>query len=645
MNYLNDKRISRESYFIDHGDGTVTDTRSGLIWMRCGEGQIWDDGSCKGDLKIFFFTDALAIQRNFSGHDNWRLPSIDELKSLTVTQLIHDPAFPFQSERYFWTSSRHDNGELIIFSPRINRAESINAVGISRRPVQLVRNNLEFFVLDIEKSGTGSGTITRSVKADSYAYGSKVTLTAHVEKGSVFKGWHGDVIEQGITCTIVMDSFKTIRAEFTKIKLFNLEFTKEGTGDGLVICKPQSSVGGETPKSTYFEGSVVSLVARPSEGSRFKCWHGDAAGSSHICTITVNSPKMVIAEFERLESFTLNIQTCGNGKGTISCSPEELSYLSGTIVTLTALPSANCLFNGWQRNATSAGMNNKFDIVINSNSSVTAEFIKLDVVDLVVDIRFDALTDTNFCEPAFNFYLSVVNNSEKQLVVEIPLASYLTRGGEEIEQSNFISELLPVNKKLVIHAGTFRKLGLVFYKSRLPKIIMGDHLHVTIFQAKLARRLIFIFRCTDKKPYKFILIKSMAEDTLALDENGETSLEKLEILQRLTLLEDGMRDILRKLDTLQIPSTPIINARIQLATTQTLSDVLTWLATQDRVSLAALRRQLLPLDLLPSAIMDQLNEQALDLTGELALEEIDDEVVVSKEILDEVLANWNMDPS
>ena len=71
--------------------------------------------------------------------------------------------------------------------------------------------------------------------------------------------------------------------------------------------------------------------------------------------------------------------------------------------------------------------------------------------------------------------------------------------------------------------------------------------------------------------------------------------------------------------------------------------VVNWLAAQDRVLVTALRAQLLPLDLLPNSVIDELNEMALDLTGAMALEEVGDEIVVSREILDEVLLkrDWN----
>lgn len=62
---------------------------------------------------------------------------------------------------------------------------------------------------------------------------------------------------------------------------------------------------------------------------------------------------------------------------------------------------------------------------------------------------------------------------------------------------------------------------------------------------------------------------------------------------------------------------------------------------QDRLPIVALRAHLLSLDLLPSAVIDDLNELAMDLTGELALAEVGDAIVVTRDILKAVLSDQN----
>jgi hypothetical protein len=73
-----------EGRFVDNGDGTVTDTCTGLMWQKDtadvnGDGQVLDDGSDHAN-----WCDALAYCENlsFAGHVDWRLPNVRELQSI-----------------------------------------------------------------------------------------------------------------------------------------------------------------------------------------------------------------------------------------------------------------------------------------------------------------------------------------------------------------------------------------------------------------------------------------------------------------------------------------------------------------------------------------------------------------------------------
>lgn len=70
--------------FSDHGDGTVTDNKTKLMWSkdasRCGNGMLPEAKRCCAELSL-------------AGHTDWLLPSITELKSL-VDQSQSNPALP-----------------------------------------------------------------------------------------------------------------------------------------------------------------------------------------------------------------------------------------------------------------------------------------------------------------------------------------------------------------------------------------------------------------------------------------------------------------------------------------------------------------------------------------------------------------------
>lgn len=63
--------------------GLVKDTETKLMWMRCSLGQTWDGSTCTG--KALEYTWAETMKQNgfnYAGYSNWRVPKIEELKTL-----------------------------------------------------------------------------------------------------------------------------------------------------------------------------------------------------------------------------------------------------------------------------------------------------------------------------------------------------------------------------------------------------------------------------------------------------------------------------------------------------------------------------------------------------------------------------------
>ncbi|HZR81812.1 MAG TPA: DUF1566 domain-containing protein [Candidatus Binatia bacterium] len=68
--------------FVDNGDGTISDLRTGLMWEK-----LSDDGTIHDKDKDFFWPNHLAKatqlnQQGFAGYTDWRIPNVNELQTL-----------------------------------------------------------------------------------------------------------------------------------------------------------------------------------------------------------------------------------------------------------------------------------------------------------------------------------------------------------------------------------------------------------------------------------------------------------------------------------------------------------------------------------------------------------------------------------
>ena len=100
--------------FIARDDGTALDTKTGLTWCRYLVGQQWLNGDAFGAAERMNWDEAMRAATSFNtkvfaGFINWRLPSIDELKNLTIEKdcqpSINETVFPNKVENCFWSST------------------------------------------------------------------------------------------------------------------------------------------------------------------------------------------------------------------------------------------------------------------------------------------------------------------------------------------------------------------------------------------------------------------------------------------------------------------------------------------------------------------------------------------------------------
>ncbi len=105
------------SQFKVNDNGTVTDTKSSRVWLRCGLGMSWNGSNCEGKTLTYDWNAAVEAvnelnAKKVAGRSNWRLPKLAELQSIVEKQCfkpaINLDVFPFTPEAGFWSSTESD---------------------------------------------------------------------------------------------------------------------------------------------------------------------------------------------------------------------------------------------------------------------------------------------------------------------------------------------------------------------------------------------------------------------------------------------------------------------------------------------------------------------------------------------------------
>ena len=191
--------------------------------------------------------------------------------------------------------------------------------------------------LTVMKSGAGTGSVTSSpagincgatcVTAQyQFPRNSTVTLTATASSGSTFSGWGGACSGSAATCTVAMDSAKSVTAIFAA-RTYTLTVSKTGTGTGTVTGSSGINCG-STCSYAYPAGTAVTLSAAAAAGSTFAGWKGACTGTG-TCSLAMDGAKAVEAQF--------------NASCTYAISPtsKAFTYSAGSI-TVSITSQAGC---------------------------------------------------------------------------------------------------------------------------------------------------------------------------------------------------------------------------------------------------------------------------------------------------------------
>jgi uncharacterized repeat protein (TIGR02543 family) len=219
---------------------------------------------------------------------------------------------------------------------------------------------------------SGGGTVARTPDLEWYDSGATVELSATANAGYTFTGWSGNLTGSVTPASITMNGPKSVTAEFKH---------------AVVVTSPYGSPSPPVGTIYYDHGSSVTLscgttpFAGP-QGVQYVCtgWTGGTGDISPATgtgtsfgpfSITQNSTITWTWKTQYYLTTSVTPTFPANG-GTITRSPDQVWYDSGSVVQLTANPASGFAFGNWSGDL--SGTENPKDIVMDGPKSVVANF-------------------------------------------------------------------------------------------------------------------------------------------------------------------------------------------------------------------------------------------------------------------------------
>ena len=326
--------------FTDNGDGTITDTSTGLVWDKCSRGQVWDNttppGTCTGTASTHDWAAALAQataanSASHRGHADWRLPNRTELESLVKIEsfapAIDGTFFPGTAPLGYWTSTTHAPSPagawLVYFG---NGGTSANGKTYTF-PVRPVRSGQWFGAFDAPApvvNGACGGDHGVAVLAAPSASLCSAGVTGSVTSAAAAFTWSCAGTGGGST------------AACSAPRQYNVTPTA-GAGGSISPGSAQAVTYNASTSFTVTPGSGYGISTVSGCG-------GSLAGSTYT-TGAVTTNCTVSASFSLLPPSTYPIHIAASAGGSVVCSPNPVPH--GSNATCTATASSGYRFTGW----------------------------------------------------------------------------------------------------------------------------------------------------------------------------------------------------------------------------------------------------------------------------------------------------------
>jgi hypothetical protein len=159
-------------------------------------------------------------------------------------------------------------------------------------PMDGDRNAWAVFGTTLQTDAIGNGSVAQVPQAAVYPYGTTVRLAAVAQSGNGFVSWSNAVAGTRNPETLVVTNPRPlVAANFGPLNPGQVALTVVPFGGGQVAVSPNANL--------YSRGDVVALTAVADPGQEFSRWDGDAGGTEDPLSLTLDSSKVVLADFSR----------------------------------------------------------------------------------------------------------------------------------------------------------------------------------------------------------------------------------------------------------------------------------------------------------------------------------------------------------
>ena len=307
----------------------------------------------------------------------------------SATQSTYTPSADLVSGSYTWTVRAHDalgNASDYVAPPATFSLREVPGVIITEpggSTEVAERGASDTYQVVLNAQPTANVTITLitdsqvNVSPDSLPFTPLDWETAQTVTVSAID----DAVYEGVHSGLISHTAASVDAGYTGIAIAGLTATiSDNDPAPLTYTLSVNIVGSGSVSPTggsYLSGTVVSLSATPDADWQFDGWSGDLSGATNPIDVTMGADKTITATFSEVItpptpiSYTLSVNMVGSG----TVTPTSGSYLSGTIVSLSATPDAGWQFAGWSGDL--SGTTNPLDVTLDSDKIITATFSEI----------------------------------------------------------------------------------------------------------------------------------------------------------------------------------------------------------------------------------------------------------------------------